>query len=124
VQDFAAILGDAIRHADEPVCVLAGADLSHVGPRFGDACRLEADFMAQVERRDRQLLAHVERNDPAAMLAHLRREQNPTRICSSGCLVVALSALPQAKVELLCYDQAVTPEIQTAVTCAALALTA
>ena len=100
------------------------ADCRHRRRRFGDDRPLDAAFLEQVERRDRQVLEHVQQNDPAAMLDYLGREQNPTRVCSSGCLYVALSALPNSKVELLEYHQAATTEIETAVTCAAAILTA
>jgi len=122
--DLAAALKEVLDNADQPICVIAAADLSHVGRRFGDDRPLDPPFLEQVERRDRQLLKYVQQNDPAGMVNFLGHDQNPTRVCSSGCLYVALAALTDSKVELLAYHQAATAEIETAVTCAAVVLTA
>jgi len=122
--ELAAVLKEMLADADQPICVIAAADLSHVGRRFGDDRPLDTAFLEQVERRDRQLLKYIQQNDPTGMLDFLGHDQNPTRVCSSGCLYVALAALPDSKVELLEYHQAATAEIETAVTCAAAALTA
>jgi len=121
--DVAETLRDAVRQSSDPICIVAGADFSHVGRRFGDDRNLDRDFLQEVEQYDRRLLHRIERNDPEGMLESLRQARNPTKVCSSGCLYIALAALPDAKVELLRYHQAANPEIETAVTSAALALT-
>ena len=121
--DVVEAIRDAVRQSNDPICIVAGADFSHVGRRFGDDRDLDQDFLQEVEQHDRQLLYRIEQNDPEGMLEMLRQARNPTKVCSSGCLYVALAALPDAKVELLRYHQALSPEIQTAVTSAALALT-
>ncbi|MCD6365069.1 MAG: AmmeMemoRadiSam system protein B [Planctomycetes bacterium] len=120
-------LGEALRgivsEADEPVCVIASADLSHVGRRFGDDCDVDDVLMDRVEAGDHALLQHVAANQPDALLNALRDSGNPTRVCSSGCISAALRALPGATVHMLGYHQAVTPDADTAVTCTAAALT-
>jgi len=121
--NVAEALRAAVRQGTDPICIVAGADFSHVGRRFGDDRNLDRDFLQEVEQYDRQLLHRIEQNDPDGMLEMLRQARNPTKVCSSGCLYIALAALPDAKIELLHYHQAANPEIETAVTSAALALT-
>jgi AmmeMemoRadiSam system protein B len=121
--EVAEALRDAVAQSSDPVCIVAGADFSHVGRRFGDDRDLDRDFLQEVEQHDRQLLHRIEQNDPEGMLQLLRQARNPTKVCSGGCLYIVLAALPDAKVELLHYHQAANPEIETAVTSAALALT-
>ena len=57
--------------------------------------------------------------------AHMAETGNPTRVCSVGCIYALMTALgPESRVERLSYHQAVTMEIDNAVTCAAYAFTA
>jgi len=120
-------LGEAlrtlIRQDPVPTCIIAGADLSHVGGHFGDERELTPAFLQEVERHDRAVLALVEAGRPVDFLEHFAAEGNPTRVCSAGCIFVLLSALPDASAKVLCYHQAVLHEVQNCVTCAAVALT-
>ncbi len=120
-------LGEALRETiaedSVPTCIIAGADLSHVGGHFGDNRQLTPAFLEQVERADRAALAFVEACQPQEFVEHLAAEGNPTRMCSAGCIFVLLTALPGASAKLLRYHQAVVESAQNCVTCAALALT-
>lgn len=99
--------------------LIAGADLSHVGPPFGD---VEADrpaLLAQVERRDRELLERLGAGDPEGLAAVVRASGNPTRVCSTGCLYAVARALRDRPCEILRYHQAVDRNTDVTVTCAA-----
>lgn len=60
---------DAVRRALDDsgrrAVVIAGADLAHVGPRFGDHAPLTPEAMAAVEREDRAMLAAAVRDGAA-----------------------------------------------------------
>jgi predicted class III extradiol MEMO1 family dioxygenase len=60
---------------------IAGADLAHVGPRFGDADPLDRDDSASLERRDQETLAAAARGDAAAWFAEIKREKDRRRVC-------------------------------------------
>jgi hypothetical protein len=123
LRDFALALGVLIAEVEDETCVIAGADLSHVGGSFGDSRELTDGFLQEVEESDHQALDCLERGDPAAMVQVLKSRENATRICSAGCIYAAMSALPRARPRLLRYHQAVDRESQTCVTAAALVLT-
>lgn len=122
LRDFAESLGDAIRSDREDTLVIAGADLSHVGQHFGDEDLLEDGFLDAVRRRDEAALALVAANDPAAFIAAVADGENPTRVCSAGCISATLFALSEADVSVLRYHQAVDESKTVGVTCAAAAL--
>jgi AmmeMemoRadiSam system protein B len=103
-------------------CVIAAADLSHVGKRFGDDCDLDEEFLKRVEQADRATLARIEAGDADGLVSGLQAAQNVYRICSAGCLYVLLRVLRGAKVRMLRYHQAVNQEQHTGVTCAAAVL--
>jgi MEMO1 family protein len=118
---FAEALGELVRKDDTPTVIIAGADLSHVGRRFGDSRDLDATFLSEIDRYDRKALAAVSKNDNAKFLNILTDAGNETRICSVGCIYALMTALPDARAELLRYHQAADSKTDTCVTCAAVA---
>jgi len=120
---FALALGDLVAGFGGDTLIVAGADLSHVGAAFGDERSLDEDSLAEVEARDRRALDALVSNGGDALVACVADGDNPTQVCSAGCIFALTTALPDAEATLLAYHQAVTPEIQNCVTCAALAFT-
>ncbi|MBN1489944.1 MAG: AmmeMemoRadiSam system protein B [Phycisphaerae bacterium] len=126
---FAEALGDALRDDGTPTCIIAGADLSHVGRRFGDDADLADGFLQSVEAHDRAALKAVEANDPEAFRTSLAESGNPTRICSAGSIYTLMTTLRRAydparlSAHLLRYEQAADGPEDTCVTCAAVAFT-
>lgn len=118
---FGEALRDLLAGDDTPTLVIAGADLSHVGARFGDERELDDAFLGEVERTDRDALAAVVAHDPAAFVERLSGGGNATRVCSAGCIYALMTALPNARPELLRYHQAVDVPAGTCVTCSAVA---
>lgn len=118
---FAEALRDLIRDDGKPTLVLAGADLSHVGWRFGDQCELGRSFLAEVERQDREALREVVAGRPEQFVGVLSGRENATRVCSAGCIYALLTAVEGAEGELLRYHQAVDEPNGTGVTCCAAA---
>jgi AmmeMemoRadiSam system protein B len=121
LREFGEALGDLIRGDDASTMVIAGADLSHVGPRFGDDRELDARFLAEVERVDRTTLDALVADGRDGFVAALKAHDNRTRVCSAGCVYALTTALPDARPELLRYHQAVDRPSGTCVTCSAVA---
>ena len=123
LRDFAAAVRELIAADETPTCVIAGADLSHVGPGFGDERELDPDFLAEVEKRDRRHLDHLGDNAGDRFVHSVATDQNVTRVCSAGCIFTTMSILDDAQADVLRYHQAVDPSEQTCVTCAAATFT-
>ncbi len=120
LDDLADALADTIRQdAGKRTCLIAGADLSHIGRRFGDDRDLDATFLQDVEAEDKAMLARIEAGDPEEVVKGLVAHSNLYRVCSAGAIYVLLRVLRGAKVRVLKYHQAINPEIETGVTCAA-----
>ena len=113
---FTDSLRRAIAGCDEPVCVIAGADLAHVGPQFGDPDRLNSAFMSQVEQADRQMLEHVVGLDQDAFYRDVMSDNNRRRICGGSAIYTLLAAGGFQEGRLIHYDQAVDDEGRTGVT--------
>lgn len=120
LRDLAAALRAELANDPTPTCLLAGADLSHVGRFFNDERDLDEDALHHVECEDRRLLDFILSDDPESFRSQLLSTANPTNICSVGCLYVLAAALRgRAVPRLLGYHQALTHEIENCVTCAA-----
>ncbi|HPM22776.1 MAG TPA: AmmeMemoRadiSam system protein B [Phycisphaerae bacterium] len=112
-------LANLVADGDRRTVLIAGADLSHVGQRFGDPEPTTPEFLAAVARTDRELLDMLERREEEAFVAKLAADDNPTRVCSSGGIFTMLQALPGRSCKVLSYHQAVDMAHETHVTCTA-----
>lgn len=110
VPRFLDALAETIAASSRRVCVIAGVDLAHVGPRFGDAEPNTATFLDQVAREDRKMLAAVTAGQPAAFFASVAADGDSRRICGLSPIYAFLRALPGSRGELLRYAQWPDPD--------------
>jgi len=108
--------------------IISSADLSHVGPAFGDQQPLAGEeeapkaFRAQVAKHDQEMLALFTEKKIDDLIGSISWQQNPTRWCSVGNMTAAIRLTSPEKVELLNYAAAMDPQGNTFVTSAALAM--
>ena len=117
---LAAALRKEISEHDDRTIVIAGADLSHVGQRFGEPEPSSPAFLESVANFDQQFLELLKNRQEDLATATVTMQGNPTRMCSLGCIYTLARAIPRVNCKLLAYDQAVDYENETHVTCAAL----
>jgi AmmeMemoRadiSam system protein B len=115
-------LADLIRNREGRTLVVASADLSHVGPRYGDRSAPSAGARRELEASDRALLTHVAAGDPDALSRRVLETRDRTRVCGYPPIHLLLSILGGAKGSLLRYDQAVMGEDGSIVSFASVAL--
>jgi hypothetical protein len=91
--------------------VIAGADLAHVGRRFGDAFDIDRTVVGAVEARDREDLQHVMAGDADRFYWSVLQDQNRRRVCGLNCIYAALRTAPGTICdgELLHYNYAHDP---------------
>jgi len=114
---------DAVRETMATVprryCLVAGADLAHVGPRFGDAEPVSRTRLARIEAEDRALLSLVESVDPGGFVTSVAVDGDSRRICGLSPIYAVLATLPAGRGRLLRYGQ--WPDPQGTVTFASVA---
>jgi len=106
-------------HAPD-ACVIAGADLSHIGQRFGDGNPPTSAALEAAERGDRRLLARAENMDADGLLAAARDETGARNVCGLAPIHALLRVAPAQSGRLLRYEQAVERQTQSMVSFAAM----
>jgi AmmeMemoRadiSam system protein B len=113
---------DALREAMAAVprryWLIAGADLAHVGPRFGDPWPVDASVLVRLAADDRALLDAAATGDAAAFFAETVRQGDRNRVCGLSPIYALLALLPAGQGRVLRYGQ--WPDPQGTVTFASL----
>jgi AmmeMemoRadiSam system protein B len=120
-ESFLAALTELVAKRGDRVLLVAGADLAHVGPRFGDARPLDAAERRALATRDRRSIGLALDGDAPSFFADVAEDLDTRRVCGLGPLYTMLRAMPGAPAgELLHYDQHVDSEEGSIVSHAAL----
>lgn len=127
-EPFVDALREALAEVGGRTLIVASADLSHVGPAFGDQVRTIGDDPEIVQQRervlahDREMIDLVRQNKPDELVASMAWQQNPTRWCSVGNLAATLRLVAPQRVDLLNYGAAVDQQGMTMVSSMAAAM--
>ncbi|MCA8967653.1 MAG: AmmeMemoRadiSam system protein B, partial [Planctomycetes bacterium] len=81
-QDLLAAFRAAEAASGKTVCYLAGADLAHIGPIFGDEASIDDARLEQLAAAERARLEHLQAGVPGAFHAAVDCDRNPDRVCS------------------------------------------
>ncbi len=85
----------AIDELEGPTLVVGSAELSHVGPSYGDQVQLAGDSpeadqnRRKVLEQDSQLIKHVTEGKPEDLVSTIAWQQNSSRWSSTGAIVAA-----------------------------------
>lgn len=124
-EEIAAVVKAILETASERPArciVVAGADLAHVGRRFGDAAGPSPASLAGVEREDRRFLELVAAGDAEGMFRSIAADGDRRRVCGYPPIYMMLRCLGSTRGELLRYLKWADLDAGAAVTFAAMAL--
>ena len=122
INKVAGALRDTIAESPGSVCVIAGADLAHVGRRFGDSSGPTVSSLGEVEREDRLFLQLVERGDAEGVFRSIAADNDRRRVCGYPSIYMTLRCIDRPEGTLLHYRQWSDLTAGAAVTFAALAI--
>ncbi len=103
----------------ERVAVIASADFSHVGPRFGDPKPVSASGLISLKSADLETLAAIETGSSETFIDDARVYGVHRHVCGIPPIYAMLEVLPPSRGRLLHYAQ--WPDPQAVVTFAAMA---
>lgn len=102
-------LGKLIQEYPGRVCVMASADLAHLGPQFGDPAPVQMSDLGRIMREDLDMLEWVQKGNADGFFRHIMAQGDRRRICGLP-PIYAWSYLMRGKtVRLIHYDQAYQP---------------
>jgi AmmeMemoRadiSam system protein B len=104
---------DAVRKVVEATnaVVIAGADLAHVGPRFGDPRPLDDKERRVLDDKDRESLDRATGVDAEGFWTHVSDDLDTRRVCGLAPVYSLLRVIdPKSKGELRHYEQTVDPD--------------
>ncbi len=104
IQQFVAALKFAIGRGGRRVCLIASADLAHVGPRYGDREGFEGERLERIKQADLEMLAYAEKVDGEAFLNYIEQEKDKRRICGLSPIYILLKALGGQKGTVLAHN--------------------
>ena len=113
---FVEAMRELIAELPGKTLVVSSADLSHVGPMFGDKQPLVSEdeqseqFRNSVAKTDQDLLGMVAQNKPDELIGAMAWQGNPTRWCSVGNMVAAIQITQPDEIALLNYAGAMDPQ--------------
>jgi AmmeMemoRadiSam system protein B len=110
VPRFLDALGDTLAACGRRVAVIAGADLAHVGPRFGDPAPVSAEERARIEHEDRAMLGAVTAVDARGFFESVAADRDRRRICGLSPIYALLRVLGGGGGALRRYGQWPDPQ--------------
>ena len=110
VRAFLDALGETAAASGRRVAFIAGADLAHMGTRFGDPEPVSPAELETIAREDRALLERVEAGDAEGFFESVRRDNDRRRICGLSPIYTLLRALGGARGTVRRYGQWPDPE--------------
>ncbi len=122
IQKVVHAIRDTMDESTGRICVVAAADLAHVGRRFGDPSGPTEASMREVELQDRAFLKLVEAGDAEGVFQSIAADNDRRRVCGYPPIYMTLRCVENPQGKLLQYRQWIDFDGGSAVSYAALAL--
>jgi len=104
VKEFVSAVKHAAAGCNKKVCCIAGADLAHVGPRFGDNQPINDGLLKLVESEDLRMLETIEHVDAEAFFANIGADMDRRKICGFPPIYTMLKVMDATSGRLLKYQ--------------------
>jgi hypothetical protein len=115
VSSFLGAIEEAVSALGSRAFIIAGADLSHVGLKFGDRNPVNKSMLRWIKERDLVSLTHAESLDAERFFDSIKEEKDERKICGLSPIYALLSTINAKKGKLLDYDQALEPDTSSVV---------
>ncbi len=119
MSDFLSVLKQCAVDKSSKTLLVAGVDLSHIGPKFGHF-HAASSLLLEAKEHDRLLLEAICKGDLEAFWSEVQKAENRYNVCGFSALAVLMELLSNKKAHLLGYDFWMEEATQSAVSFAAL----
>ena len=105
IATFLNALQEGIAASGPRCCLIASADLAHVGPRFGDPEPVDRRQLTVVAQKDLAMLEKVAQRDAERFFRFVQTEEDRWRVCGLSSIYTLLGTLDARQGQLLKYTQ-------------------
>ncbi len=105
----ASAIREAIDRSGKRVCLIASADLSHIGPQFGNPNPVQAYDLPKIQRDDLEMLGFVEGLNMEGFHRFIMEEKDRRNICGLPPIYALLSTIECNSAKIIRYGQAHHP---------------
>ncbi len=117
LESFSKILGEL----GDKAFIIAGVDMAHVGPKFGDKEEVNDLMLSRIKERDIRSLEFSEKLDAEGFYRSVEEEKDWRKICGLSSIYATLRTIEADNAKLLGYDQALESDTGSVVSFASLA---
>lgn len=121
VEAFVGIMQEALHALGQEVCVVASANLAHIGLRYGDRTPPTDFSFHRCMQHDLEMLKHVENLDPESFAQYLLKEGDKRHVLGFSPIYLMLKLIQAEKGEVLRYDRGIIDQFNSTVTYASMA---
>lgn len=104
-QRFVDALKELLKSSGLKVCLIASADLAHIGLRFGDPTPPDELELQKLKMEDEAKLRFVTQRDSEGFWESIAQDLDRRRICGFPCIYTLLNLMEAKEGRLLRYDQ-------------------
>ena len=115
------MLKETIDEHSGSVLIIAGVDMAHVGPKFGDPDPVDSNTISWIEQRDILTLSYAENIDAEGFYKSVEEEKDKRKICGLSSIYSLLNVIDADRGKVLSYDKAHEPDTGSVVTFASAA---
>ncbi len=121
VGTFISLLTGAMAESGKEACVIASAELAHIGMRYGDSAPPTDFSFHRCMQTDLEMLKTVEELNGDAFAQFIHKEEDRRRISGFSAIYTLLKLIQAEKGQVLRYDRSVTDQFNSTVTYASMA---
>jgi MEMO1 family protein len=121
IELFLSCVRDIVTGLGDRAFIIAGADMAHVGPKFGDSEEVNDSTLSLIKERDLLSLEYCEKLDAEGFYRSVEKEKDWRKICGLSPIYSLLSTACVSRGKILDYDQAIEPDTGSVVSFASAA---
>ena len=120
ISRFLEAAGGIVEEMGDNVFIIAGADMAHVGLKFGDNEPVNDQTLGRIKERDILSLSFGEKLDAEGFYRSVEEEKDWRKVCGLSPIYATLATIRADKGKLLDYGQALEPDTGSVVSYASM----
>ena len=120
ISGFLEAVAGIVRDMGDKVFIIAGADMAHVGLKFGDKEPVDDLTLGKIKERDMLSLSFGENMDAEGFYRSVEEEKDWRKVCGLSPIYATLATIDAERGKLLDYGQALEPDTGSVVSYASM----